>query len=298
MRSLIVLLIPALAWADPHPMSSGANPAPTVEAQVAMTAETLTIDIENKAAAVSAAVTLLNKGAATKLVVGFPCAVGEEAGQVDVPCKVPLKITANKKAIAAKLVRSKKSSHWEWPMKFAADEQVDVVVKYRAPLVNDRYSVPASGMGIFTYRLTTGARWAGPIGKLDITVNHMHEALLFISPAGYKREAGRITWSLTDHEPTEEVVLIPHPSGGHRLAGSVGAKTAAEMKAKLDAGDFAKADIDHALGDMQRERDWSENWLPMISRLGGVPEPSKDRVQAVIAESVKLLEELKKRAKR
>jgi hypothetical protein len=298
MRWLTILLLPALASADPHPMSSGANPAPTVETQIAMTAETLTIDIENKAAAVAAAVTLVNKGPATKLVVGFPCAAGKDAGQVDVPCKVPLKITANKKPIAAKLVRAKKAARWEWPMKFAADEQVDVVVKYRAPLVNDRYSVPASGMGIFTYRLTTGARWAGPIGKLDITVNHMHEALLFISPAGYSRQPGRITWSLTDYEPTEEVAVIPHPSGGHALAGSVGAKTAAEMKAKLDANDFAKADIDRILADLQRDQDLVDNWLPMIAKLGGIAEPAKDRARAVIAESVKILEELKKRAKR
>src|SRR5687767_11901114 len=220
MRWLLAILVPALAAADPHPMSSGANPAPTVETQVAMTAETLSIDIENKAASVKAMVSLVNNGPATKLVVGFPCAVGEDAGQIDVPCKVPLKITANKKAIAAKLVRAKKASHWQWQMKLAAAEQVELVVAYRAPLVNDRYTVPAQGMGLFTYRLTTGARWAGPIGKLDITVNHMHEALLFISPAGYKREAGRLTWSLTDHEPSEEVIIMPHPSAGFGFAGS------------------------------------------------------------------------------
>ena len=56
--SCVMIALPVDGIADPHPMSSGANPAPTVDAQVAMTAETLTIDIDPKSAAVKAAVTL------------------------------------------------------------------------------------------------------------------------------------------------------------------------------------------------------------------------------------------------
>jgi hypothetical protein len=292
-----LVLLPAVALADPHPMSSGANPAPTTDAQVAMTAETLTIDMDPKSAAVRAAVTLVNQGAATKLVVGFPCAVGDDAGQIDVPCKVPLKVTARGKPVAAKLVK-KANPHWEWPMQLSAGEQVELVVAYKAPLVNDRYNPPAQGMGIFTYRLTTGARWANKIGKLDITVNHMHEALLFVSPAGYKREPGRLTWSLTDYEPDEEVIVMPHPIMGFAVAGMMGAKTSADMQKKIEAGDFKKADLERVLADFKREGESLDRWLPMISKLGGVAAPPKARVTTTIAETVKALEAIAQRAKR
>jgi len=278
-------------------MSSGANPAPTVDAQVAMTAETLTIDMDPKSADVRAAVTLVNQGAATKLVVGFPCAPGENAGQIDVSCKVPLKVMARGKAVAAKLVKAKAGAHWEWPMQFAAAEQVELVVAYKAPLVNGRYDPPAQGMGIFTYRLTTGARWANKIGKLDITVNHMHEELLFVSPAGYTRTPGRLTWSFTDYEPDEEVIVMPHPIVGFALAEVMGAKTAAEMQKKIEAGDFKKADVERVLESFQRESESLDRWLPMISRLGGVTAPEMARVTAVSAETVKALQALARRAK-
>jgi len=231
-------------------------------------------------------------------VIGFPCAIGDAAGQIDVPCKVPITVTARGKAVKPKLVKAKTGSHWEWPMAFAADEQVELVVAYRAPLVNERYSVPAQGMGIFTYRLTTGALWAGKIGKLDITVNHMHEALLYVAPAGYKREAGRLTWSLTDYEPDEEVIVIPQPMSGFELAARLGAKSAAELRTKLDAGDFAKADVERVIADMKRDGEELDHWLPLISRLGGVPAPAKARVTATIDESLKVLDGLKQRAKR
>src|SRR5262245_19263597 len=87
------------ALADPHPMSSRASPAPTTSADVAMTEETLTIAMDLSDASVTAAVTLVNRGAAAALDVGFPCATGEEAGQIDVPCKVPLAVTVKGKPV-------------------------------------------------------------------------------------------------------------------------------------------------------------------------------------------------------
>ncbi len=296
--SWFVVLVSTMAWADPHPMSSGAMPAPTTDTQVEMVEETLTIDMDRKSAAVKAAVTLHDTGGATSLVVGFPCARGPEAGQIDVPCKVPLTVTVDGKRVRAIPKAVGKASHWTWPMKFKADQTVTVVVEYRAPLINPRYEVPAAGMGLFTYRLTTGARWAGPIKKLAITVNHMHEALLFVSPAGYKREPGRLTWNLTDYEPTEEVIVMPQPMMGHYLASSSGAKTAAEARAKLLAGDFKKADVEKVVDQLRRDGDHLDSWLPIISRLGGVPVPSKNRVKATIAETVRCLQTYANKAKR
>lgn len=297
---LVLVLWPSVAFADPHPMSSGAVPAPTTDTQVAMTKELLTITLDPRTAQVAAAVTLENHGPATTLTVGFPCASGDDAGQIDVPCTVPLGVRARGKRLRTTAQRTgKRQTHWVWPMQLAADETVDLVVTYRAPLLNDRYRIPAHGMGLFTYRLTTGARWAGPIGKLRITVQHMQEPLLFISPAGYQREPGRITWALDDHEPTEEVVLMPHPIAAARLAQAIGGKTAAAYRRRLEAGDYRKADLDAAIRLLKdASGEWRDGWPTTISPLGGVPVPSKARIDAVIAESLQLLEQLAARAKR
>ncbi len=292
-RALLLLLVPAVAAADPHPMASGASPAPAGATDVALTNETLTIAIDLRDASVTAAITLVNKGAATTLDVGFPCATGDAAGQIDVPCKVPLTVTANGKRVRTAKVNAK--AHWTWKMTFAANESVALVVSYKAPLINPRYSVPAEGMGLFTYRLTTGADWAGPIGKLAIEVDHVDDALLYVSPAGYQREAGKLTWSLDNVEPTEELVIMPAPYAGMRFLGALRGKTAAEMKKTLAAGDYKKADIDAASKALGED---VAQWPQTIAKLGGVPAPSPERIKAVTAESVKLLDEIAARAKR
>jgi hypothetical protein len=297
---VLCLFVPMVASADPHPMASGATPSPATESTVAMTAETLTIDIGLRHADVTAAVTLENPGAATKLFVGFPCSKGDDVGHVDVPCKVKLAITANgKKVKVAKTKPTKTGGFWLWQMKMAAGEKVELVVKYKAPLLNDRYDTPGFGMGIFTYRLTTGARWAGAIGKLNITVNHLTEALWFVSPSGGKREPGRITWTLDNHEPTEEVVIIPQPMLASHLATALSVNTPAQARAKLDAGDYKKADIEKAITAMKEDvKRGTERWLKIISPLGGVGVPAQERVDATIGDSIRLLEAIALKAKR
>lgn len=299
MRAAIALLAlcaaAAPAAADPHPMASGANPAPADSTQVAMTKEDLRIALTRTTADVVATITLENRGPATSMLVGFPCATGDAAGQIDVPCKTPVTVTLRGKKV--KVIRKRESasaSHWIWPMRLAAGEQVPLVVRYRAPLINERYSVPTDGMGVFTYRLTTGARWAGPIGSLQITVDHLNDALLFVSPAGYRREPGRITWSFTDHEPTEEVIVMPLPHPQVQVAG----KTAAEVKARLDAGDVAKENLEEVIEELGRGGEWMERWPSMIAPLGGVPAPTREQVEQSVAESIELLKALAARAKR
>jgi hypothetical protein len=183
-------------------------------------------------------------------------------------------------------------------MKLAAAEKVELSVSYRAPLLNDRYSVPAYGMGLFTYRLTTGARWAGPIGDLRITVDHLHDALLYVAPAGYQREPGRLTWTLADHEPTEEVIIIPHPFAGSNLASDLAGKGAALARTRLAAGDYRKADVERALEVLRRDEDMVDEWLPTISRVAGTATPPRDQALAIIAESVRVLEGMATRARK
>lgn len=297
------------ALADPQPMTGGASPAPTDSAEIAMVEEQLAITMDVRSAAVRAEITLENRGPASALEVGFPCALGDDAGAIDVPCATALTITVDGKRVAAKKRKqSPKLANWVWPMKLGDKARAKLVVSYRAPLRNDRYSVPAAGLGAFTYRLTTGARWAGPIGKLVITVDHLHEGLLFVAPAGYQRSPGRLTWAFTDYEPTEEVILMPHPMAGMDLARALGAlepkrrgkKSATEyLRARIESGDFARAEI-QAIAARLREQgnSFGEDWLPLISRFAGVPAPAPERAKSVLEESIRLLEDVAARAKR
>ncbi len=290
-RTLALLLVPAVAAADPHPMASGASPAPAAATDVALTQEHLTIAIDLRDANVTAAITLVNKGAATTLDVGFPCSTGDSAGQIDVPCKVPLTVTIDKKPVRT----TKDRSHWVWKMKLAANESVDLVVSYKAPLINPRYDVPIEGMGLFTYRLTTGAQWAGPIEKLAIEVDHANDALLFVSPAGYKREPGRITWTLENVEPTEELIIMPAPDAD--VLGAFSGKTVADKRKQLAAGDYKKAAIERSIERLTQGDSGGDRWLAIISKLGGVPAPTMQQVKAATAESIKVLQTIAAAAK-
>lgn len=308
LASLLCALAPS-ALADPQPMTGGASPAPTDSADIAMLEEQLAITMDLRSAAVRAEITLENRGAATALEVGFPCALGESAGAIDVPCTTALAVRVDGKRVAAKKRKqSPKLANWVWPLKLGEKARAKLVVSYRAPLRNDRYSIPAAGLGAFTYRLTTGARWAGPIGKLVITIDHLHEALLYVAPAGYQRSPGRLTWTLTDHEPTEEVVLMPHPMAGLDLARALGAlepkrrgkRTPVEhLRARLDSGDYARADLEAVTARLREHGGaFAEEWLPTISRVAGVPAPSPERAAAVLAESLRILDDLAARARR
>lgn len=306
---IILFALRSLALADPQPMTAGASPAPTDSAEIAMVEEQLAITMDVRSAAVRAEITLENRGPATALEVGFPCALGDAAGAIDVPCTTAIAIRVDGKRVAAKKRKqSAKLANWVWLLKLGEKARTKLVVSYQAPLRNDRYSVPAAGLGAFTYRLTTGARWAGPIGKLIITVDHLHEGLLFVAPAGYQRSPGRLTWTLTDHEPTEEVILMPHPMAGMDLARALGAlepkrrgkKSATEyLRARVESGDFTRAEIE-AVAARLREHgsSFGEDWLPMIARFAGVPAPAPERAKAVLEESIRLLDEVTARAKR
>ena len=49
---------------------------------------------------------------------------------------------------------------------------------------------------------------------------------------------------------------------------------------------------------MRDPRSWGEDWRKIISPLGGVPVPPQDPVDAVVAESIQVLEAMAARAKR
>ena len=168
---VLVLLAAGRAAADPQPMSAGDLPQPIEETQIAIAREDLLIDVGAKHAEVRATLRLENRGGDAKITVGFPCDTTEYAGAHGLECKTRIAVAADGKKLAARLKKTSKTrKHWIWPMRFAAGQTVTLVVSYRTRLINDRYPIPAHGMGTLYYRLATGAHWAGPIGELHMEV--------------------------------------------------------------------------------------------------------------------------------
>jgi hypothetical protein len=136
-------------------------------------------------------------------------------------------------------------------------------------------------MGLFYYVLRTGARWAGPIGELEMTVTLPFDALAWISPAGYTRAPGRITWRLKDHEPVDDLVLIGHLPTMHEQVQAGGDKEkmlALAARLKKEGGAAVFHDISGYLG--------------IISDMANQPPPDVREVSKTALESAAILEGL------
>jgi hypothetical protein len=271
MLVMLVMLVGGPAAGDPRPMSAGATPAPLGSTRIRIAREDLAIELDRQAAAVRALLLLENLGPATRLVVGFPCDRSLDPGIAGLECKTRLavKVDGQKQAI------SRKRSHWVWPMSFTAGQRREVEVTYRAPLRNDRYERPYNGMAALHYRLVTGAEWAGPIGELRMRVTMPTDAIIHITPAGYTRERGRISWDLRDHEPATDVAIFFHPRFLNRKDA-----TPEERRALAQ-------DLRAELGEM---RDWMKILHRVTREAIVAPAPTDEELAAVVEASARLYE--------
>lgn len=267
-------------------MSTGAVPAPATSTTVALAREALTIDVRPRAAAVRADMTLENRGPATRLDVGFPCDVGLDPGVAGLPCKTPLTVEIDGKKVTARLRKTAGGRHWMWPMRFAADQRVSLVVSYRSPLINDRYDTPLYGMGILHYRLATGASWAGPIGELTMRVDMPSDALVHIAPAGYTREHGRVEWKLTDYEPKEDLAITVHPMFLGRAAAGVRAGDRESFAAAIARGEVKKEALRQSAAEMRKETAelirFASWFHDVAGKKLGLPAPAEPDVRACV----------------
>jgi hypothetical protein len=292
MRILVVplLVATATASADPMPMSAGAVPAPATSTEIALAREELVVDLTRKEARVRAALTLVNRGPATRLAVGFPCDAGADPGLAGLDCRTKIVVRIGGKKVAARKVKRT----WVWPMRFAAGQSVEVVVSYASRLRNERYENPFLGMGTLYYRLATGARWAGPIGELSMRVNLPTDAIAHIAPAGYTREHGAVIWNLRDVEPDRDVALLFHPVYFGRAAWALPAHDRAEMLEKIARGDFKREKLLDAAREHRAKVDEIVRFAAFFQQAArdklGLPAPTEAEVRATVEESARLME--------
>jgi hypothetical protein len=279
-------------------MSAGGVPFATTSTTVALAREALTIDVRPTAATVRADMTLENRGPAAQLDVGFPCDVGLEPGVAGLECKTPLRVEIDGKKVKPRLKKTQGGRHWMWPMRFAADSRVSLVVSYRTRLVNDRYDTPFYGMGILHYRLATGASWAGPIGELTMRVDMPTDALVHIAPGGYIREHGRVEWKLTDHEPKEDLAITVHPMFLGRAAAGVRAADRETFAAAIARGEVKKDALKKVAAEMREENDelirFATWFHDVAGKKIGLPAPVESDVRACVEQSIALIEDAAK----
>lgn len=263
-RRLVCLAIVLLATsaslvdADPFPMSAGTAPRPLSELSVAIAKEDLVIQVTLEKMRVAAQLELHNRGEKpSQFDVGFPCNPQWQEGVVGLSCLIKPTVKVAGKPVPTTLHQKPGASQWIWAMRFRPDERVHIEVSYVVPIKNSRYPTPFFGANAFYYQLTTGARWAGPIGALNIEVTLPVETILQISPKGYVRTAGKIRWSLQDHLPTEDVIIRVEPQDTMRYLGLHHARSSSALQRARQARTFDATGL-HRL---------AEKWRSAINKL-------------------------------
>jgi hypothetical protein len=175
---------------------------PTIE----MVAEYVHVRLAPGSADVECVFVLLNRGPATTVTVGFPCA----SGGADVTKPVPFKefhsyvdgrpVDVRVLHDSTNQMHSEFGSWWVKDVSFAANEMKSIRNTYVA---EPGISVPDYHW--FEYILETGGSWAGTIRSADIvvTLNGITD-LQAVRPTPTSRTNSELRWHFQNLEPNEE----------------------------------------------------------------------------------------------
>lgn len=232
---------------------TGFTPSGTEKVQI--TDETLTIRLGQSAADVEVHYTLKNQGEGGEVRFGFPVEELDEFDEMTEeekpkPRSSPkycrdYSVTVNGKEIGNKFESetefAKERDEQRVGLKgwliskvnFKANEEKTMIIRYKSDYPRAGYSVSddeREKAGIFRYRLSTGAAWAGPIARGRITIEPIGifpEEVTVLKPVNQFKRAGEgWIWEFTDLEPTLaddiEVEAVPayESYGYRRLDGS------------------------------------------------------------------------------
>lgn len=279
------MLICDRAWADPEPMSPGAQPRPMTTSQVAIEHERLDIAVTDKTMKVTAELRLDNPGPAVALRVGFPCEAKPDDLMATLPCKTPMQVLIDgRKVRLDRGAADGPGAHLLWNMAFPEKAKVRLSLRYTVRLPRTNYSTPLRGMGMLRYALRTGARWAGPIGELEMTVRIPVQPLLHISPPGYTRTNDVITWKLKAYEPDRDLVLSLSPMLTGSYTGRKGAMRRSTLRQQLQDEEGVREHVEMVswFHEAVNEQFRAEERLQR---------PPETEVRECIAESLRLLDE-------
>ncbi len=208
-----VYAMPSAVSADDLLMSVGKTIMPRGDVTVRLAAEEVKIVIDEETARLSCAYYLMNEGDADSVTAGFPrgwegdiedfraYADGYELA-TSTPTEQPVYISQTG--------RPSESRWWKlFTVPLNRDSHiVEVFTDYSTRLLS------AGNLSIedlsFTYVMTTGASWKGPIENSRVAVyldDIDFDRITHISPEGYTRINNRITWIFSDFEPKENIEI-------------------------------------------------------------------------------------------
>jgi len=215
-RLLLSLALLPLA-APPTPARADGEPAtwygptlvPVTSESIRMVRERVVVELSPLRAKVDATFVFENEGAATEQVVAFP-----DIGWVGASLHAfRTWVDGTEVDVGFQKGGADAGLHY-WTVDFPAGSQRVVRVRYetvRDPVQVGNYML----VDDFTYVLTTGARWKGPIGRAEIVldlVDLTHDQIIGAHPKTSERTEAGYRWVLHDIEPTGNVVVRFHRS--------------------------------------------------------------------------------------
>jgi len=98
---------------------------------------------------------------------------------------------------------------WTKRVHFAAGQQHVVVDDYSGGTGGD-----AGQHNWFTYVLTTGSSWSGPIGEAVVTcdLSHLNCGPVGLLPTGAVRKGATVTWTWHDIKPKQNIIVNWYPA--------------------------------------------------------------------------------------
>jgi hypothetical protein len=209
----MIVALPYMSWADEPLRSVGKTIMPHGDVTVRLAAEEVRIVIGEETARLSCAYYLMNEGDADSVVAGFPrgwegdiedfqaYADGYEL-ETSTPAEQPVSMS-----------RTDPQSVPQWWKLFTVPLNrdslvVEVFTDYSTRLLSDG-NLSIEDLS-FTYVMTTGAAWEGPIENSRVAVyldDIDADRITRISPEGYTRINNRITWVFSDFEPQENIEI-------------------------------------------------------------------------------------------
>ncbi len=214
-RRLLLLLAllplaapPTSARADGEPAAwVGRSLQPVDSDSVRMVRERVLIDLSPNGARVSATFVFRNEGPACDQIIAFP------AGGQGIVNVRNFRAWVDGAQVEVGTHSPSFEHLYYWTASFAAGGEREVRVAYEV-----RRDASMEGWLVdtdFTYILTTGRRWKGPIGSAEIVLNLrdiQHHQILDLKPAGHTRTRTGYRWLLRDFEPDQDVGVRFHTS--------------------------------------------------------------------------------------
>ncbi|MHB9029712.1 MAG: tetratricopeptide repeat protein [Candidatus Latescibacterota bacterium] len=212
--ALLIVNSPEYLWANDAPVKSvGKAIQPLKDVPVRMVAEEVRIYLSAASAYVSCLFTLRNEGTPGTIEVGFPRGwegdlINFTAKNARIPGTYPVKTLAEMPEWGE--FNNAKLPWWKvFEVSFDASAPTVVVENAYTSHLRSRDNLLMADLH-FTYIMTTGAPWKGPIGDAAITVylrNIPFEQITHISPQGYTRAGNQIRWHFTNFEPSQNIEI-------------------------------------------------------------------------------------------